>query len=503
MFKLLKSVLRSMGRAAAQDPEVRALQIRHPRGFLWLSRRMDPRNRYGLSLTFGIALSGVGLYLFLTLFIKITAGVDSFRADPILLHLVQYFRAPGLTGAMHLITTLGKLPVLVAGVFFLGLGLWLCGRRLDSAWVVFSAILGGFLVNGLKLLAARPRPPLEDSLSLEPSFSFPSGHAFFAFAFYGLLAALAMGAFRNLWSRTFIVLAALILALALGLSRLYLGVHWPTDVLAGYALGFAWLAAFLAARRALRPDTRPAPVKAARFNCFALTAGLVLLWSLVLSVYVLTHPMALNLPSEAEVLTPLASNAIPELFQHVPRTSETLFGQPMEPINIILVGSRRDVEAAFQTAGWYRADPPALRSALHLIGSSLNGRPYLHEPGAPAFWNTFPNDFAYEKPEHGPGERYHIHFWAAPFQVDGAGRIWLATAHYDRESKAAARFGVAIHSIDPWVDRVRSYIASDLQRVGRVRQARVFSLVQPRLGRNMSGDVFYTDGLTIILFIHA
>ena len=104
-----------------------------------------------------------------------------------------------------------------------------------------------------KLLVERPRPLY--AIILENSSSFPSAHATIAVAFYGFLAYLLFEKTKNKLHHSLIVLAAIILILAIGFSRLYLGVHYLSDVLAGYLVGLAWLIAgiTLAARKRSSP----------------------------------------------------------------------------------------------------------------------------------------------------------------------------------------------------------------------------------------------------------
>jgi undecaprenyl-diphosphatase len=111
-------------------------------------------------------------------------------------------------------------------------------------------------MEALKAVVARPRPALWPWLVPQAGFSFPSGHALAAASFYPVLAWEA-GCVRPLRRRWFAVLAALGV-LWLGLGRLYLGVHWPSDVLAGWALGAAQSGLALAGLRAKR-ELPPAP----------------------------------------------------------------------------------------------------------------------------------------------------------------------------------------------------------------------------------------------------
>jgi len=100
-----------------------------------------------------------------------------------------------------------------------------------------TSVFGSFIVAyALKELAARPRPPAPLYAYIETSYSFPSGHAVFSVAFYFFILWLVFAALPSIW-RHAATIAVAVLTLAIGFSRLYPGVHYPSDVLAGYVLG--------------------------------------------------------------------------------------------------------------------------------------------------------------------------------------------------------------------------------------------------------------------------
>lgn len=149
-----------------------------------------------------------------------------------------------VTTGLRLVTTIGdtigRFALLAVAL------LWLAWRRRwrDAFWLI-GLMAGGTLLNlGLKQIFAAPRPDLLQHLDVVTSYSFPSGHAAGNMILFGAVAIL-------IGRRSARVAAALIIA-AIGISRVWLGVHWPTDVLAGWIMGLGWLALWRAVLPAWR-----------------------------------------------------------------------------------------------------------------------------------------------------------------------------------------------------------------------------------------------------------
>jgi membrane-associated phospholipid phosphatase len=164
---------------------------------------------------------------------------ETFSFDKTLLLGIRQWANPVLDSLMLKITHLGD-PGFIVGVVLASL-IWLWWKQCYFQAKMFAfACLGALILNqGLKLLFAKARPVLWQQLITETSFSFPSGHALGSIVIYGFLAYFLATQLPR-FSR-WIYVASIGVIAAIGFSRLYLGVHWPTDVLAGYAVGFLWL----------------------------------------------------------------------------------------------------------------------------------------------------------------------------------------------------------------------------------------------------------------------
>ena len=164
---------------------------------------------------------------------------EAFAFDTSWLLWLHQFASPSLDTVMLTITRLGN-PIVVVIIVVVSLGiLWWRGKQ-QEAKIFAIACLGAFILNtGLKLVFGKIRPQLWHHIIRETSPSFPSGHALGSLVLYGLLAYLLTTKYPK--AAKIIYGFAVFLIAAIGVSRLYLGVHWPTDIFAGYGVGFLWL----------------------------------------------------------------------------------------------------------------------------------------------------------------------------------------------------------------------------------------------------------------------
>lgn len=148
---------------------------------------------------------------------------------------------PGWLRQMFLdITALGGVTVLTM-ITIVAVGYLVVARKYRSAALVAAAIISGSLVSdGLKNLIVRPRPTIVPHLVEVHSLSYPSGHATNSMVVFLTLGVLLARAQAERRMRIYVVAVAMLCTILIGFSRAYVGVHWPTDVLAGWAVGGSW-----------------------------------------------------------------------------------------------------------------------------------------------------------------------------------------------------------------------------------------------------------------------
>jgi undecaprenyl-diphosphatase len=158
--------------------------------------------------------------------------------DRAIYEAVYVGNSPALVPIARVFTALGEPTVLIAASFVVALGLWLRGHRHLPLVFIAITMFGRAISELQKYWIARPRPDLETHLVVVKTSSFPSGHANSSMVFF-LTLALALTADTR-WQRT-AVIGAIGLSILVGVSRVMLGVHWPSDVVGGWALGMLWV----------------------------------------------------------------------------------------------------------------------------------------------------------------------------------------------------------------------------------------------------------------------
>ena len=195
----------------------------------------------------GVALVGLlaallSLFLFAKLASEVREGETS-GFDNAVRTWIHQFASPQMTVAMKFISLLGYDILIVALVIAILMFLRLRWKR-AAVWLSITMAGAVLLDVTLKHEFHRPRP-VPYFGDAPHSYSFPSGHALASFCFYGVLAGLIAHRIERLSLRIVVALVAALLVLAIGISRIYLGVHYPSDVLAGYIAAAMWVATML------------------------------------------------------------------------------------------------------------------------------------------------------------------------------------------------------------------------------------------------------------------
>jgi undecaprenyl-diphosphatase len=210
-----------------------------------------------------VLLIGLGLCGVLFLFIRLASEVMEGNTQAIDVQIMRSLRSVAdpaqpigpawVEGALLDVTALGS-PVVLGLIVLIITGYLLLEARYVTAAIVLASSISGEILNELlKLFFERPRPAVVPHLRAVVTASFPSGHAMESAIIYLTLGALLMRVVAGRITKIYCMAMAMLLTLLVGVSRVFLGVHYPSDVLGGWMLGFVWAAITLLVTRRFEP----------------------------------------------------------------------------------------------------------------------------------------------------------------------------------------------------------------------------------------------------------
>jgi len=492
-FIIAISLWQSIKEALRNNSHVALWMKKHPRIISFLQARLDTTAFSGLTLSiFTLAF----VYIFALL-----AGVveDLLTSDPIIAadiritNLFVAFRTEALTNVFRWVTLLGKSQVILGFIVISVVLLWLW-RKSYYILSIFISVIGSAMFTYLgKLAFHRPRPVM--AVYTEHSFSFPSGHATTAVAFYGFIGYILMR-FAQSWNRKINVLFATILVIAaIGLSRIYLGEHYLSDVWSGYLVGAMWLIIAISFSEWLIHQERNAkpksPVAGARPISFALIVLAILFYTGFSINY---HPSTASSPPNNAVIV-LKSTDIFSSDQM--KYTETLIGEKQEPINYIFI-AKNDTQlvAALKQAGWVLTDKANFSAFIRTVQFLISKKTYPSAPITPSFWNTKIEDLSFAKVSGGKwfSNIHHVRIWRTNNLLRDGDNIYVGMAN----ANAGLKWGI-IPKISPDLDAERELLYRDLNLTGKIGSNQKVQLVRSLIGKNFVGDQFFTDGKAYVI----
>ncbi len=216
-------------------------------------------------------------------------------------------------------------------------------------------------------------------------------------------------------------------------------------------------------------------------------------WGVPLAVVFWLLLAYLVLPRLHRILTTIY---VPDYFIGRTRTSDGLLG---DPVNLALMGTGEQIEAAMRAAGWTKADPVTLASSIRIVTSTLRRRSYDEAPVSPLFLFGRMQDFAYQQEVAGnPAQRHHVRFWRCPddWLLPGGRRVeWLAAGTFDTAVGLSLFTLQVTHRIDADTDIERDHIVATVTAAEpRVRVDVIEDFSTGYHARNGGGDSIRTDG---------
>lgn len=510
IWRVLRSVSSSIARALREDPEVRRIEELHPRAMGWLRRRLTLKAPTGLYLTLTVLGSTYFLWGFMGIAANVGLAKTITRYDPQIYALFRAFRTPLLTRIFYTATLFGDPSAFVPLVAVGAVLLWMWAKRREAALFVGTIASGYGLGSLVRLFFDRARPPANQALLQVPSSaSFPSEHALITALFAFTLTFILVREVPHIRRRASIAIIAIVAVVLVGLSRIYLGVHWPSDVLASWLLALGWVTLMCGAFAILSRYGPPVPAFKPWFGPktrWVITSLVTKLAALLVAVAAIYDPLVGKIvapPPTVQWQVHTTQAGLPAPSQTdvaaLPLFSEKLDGTRQEPAGIIFIGSQDQLVAAFKKAGWQAAQRPSLANLVNTGIAALQNKPSPNAPVTPTFLDGNVQDLAFEKPagRASARQRHHTRFWKTRFTFHGS-PVWVATASFDSRIEIGSTLPLPTHHIEPDIDAERDYIVADLARVG-VEHVSDVRVSQPLSGTNAQGDTFFTKGVAAVL----
>lgn len=489
---IIKSLLQSAWDGLASNDYVKKVINSKSPVLVWFRSRFKTGNPYGLPLTITLLITVSFFVSFLSVLIKVILKSSITNIDIRILNLMPSIRTPIQTTFFKIVTTLANTETVILLLVIIAAIFWRQKQRIMAGLVLLTGAGEESVTYIIKFLVKRMRPERALRLIREDSYSYPSGHAVRATVLFGLLAYLIIKSYTKTRTRITVFSVYVLSVFLVAISRIYLGVHYPSDVIGGMLLGIAMLTLVVgivetASRYKFFGQNRIVILD----RSLAIVPAVLILFAIIASSFFVRIQPIMTTP--AFITIQKVDNATIKQF---PLYSETLSGSRMEPINFIYIGYESDIESLFINHSWYKADPSTLNNTLKALAVGFQGGQYLTAPVTPSYLNFKPENLAFEQSTatHSLRQRHHTRLWRTDFALPDGRPIWVATASFDEGIEFAGVAKLPTHHIDPNIDTERDYIVNSLS----LKNIHYLQVVNAQAGKNASGDTFFTDGKAVL-----
>ncbi len=461
--KSIALLLRSLARSLARNPLIRQWTQSHPKSVAFIKHRFVRQEFTGLPLTVLCLIFVYVAALFSGVVEDLITRDPIIAVDQIIATGMPRFRTPELTEWFTVITLLGRKEIVMLAALLVTVVLWFYRKRLSI--VSFWFTLAGSIVTVLltKLAFHRPRPAT--ALYVEHTYAFPSGHAVVAVTLYGFAAFLLIRFSDNPRTKRSVFTGAFLLAGLIGLSRIYLGEHYLSDVYGGYLLGLLWLIAGIALTRWLEQRSDVAEQTAAGSGSLLLTAT-----ALFAVLFFLFAQRFHYQPVAVSRHAPVIIERVQTLFSSPHRRYvQSPLGFDAWPINIVIAAdSEASVVSAFTQAHWH----PASSTTVKML---------------PLFWAGRSADLAFESEEK--GHRYFVKIFRTDTVLKRGKMLFVAFSGMIESMRCSI-----VPRFSPNIDSARTVVRDSLVRSGIVGQTVCLGMGKPGIGNDIMDEEYFTDG---------
>lgn len=374
--------------------------------------------------------------------------------------------------------------------------LFLRWKKYEILWLFASVSISTIIAVLSKAIIARPRPKL--AIYLENWYSFPSFHAVISVALYWFIIRLFLAQIKKWQTKINIIFGWIIIAFFIWLSRLYLNVHYLSDVISGWFLWFLWLTFWITIIWYLKHRTKQKKeIYFKKYNKIIISC-ITLFWMIFSVFYYKTYYNDIIFLKNSEINYTQINN-LKDFLDTKPhlKYTETITWRETEPINFVfIVQNENELLKSFKKSWWEEADKLWRNSLMKTWKAIIKNTQYDTAPITPLYWNRKIQTLWFQKltKEANIRYRHHIRIWKSDYKI-WENYIYFGCWVYDNWLKR----GIITHKIDPDLDKERDYTFNDLVSTRFINKFELITLENTFKWTNFSWDEFFTDGKAYVL----
>ena len=411
-----------------------------------------------------------------------------------------YFKDSRLINLFLLISYFGNIVIIFLVSFITSIILFIRWKKIEIIWFLSSVFFSSIIVNLSKNIIERPRPEL--AVYKEIWYSFPSFHSSISVALYWFIFWFFIWKIKKIKKKLRLVFVAFFIAFLIWFSRLYLNVHYFSDVIAGWYVWFLWLLLWITINWYLLDRYKK---KKFFFKKYFLKkrkkiiSFILILWIFIAVFNYKFYYENISFNNKKKIIYKNI-NSVEKLFFENKNLNftETITWRKTEPINFIFLSdSDRKIINLFRKSWWNWADKLWRTSIKKMWKALFKNKKYDTAPITPLYYNKKIQNFSFQKltKDQNLRFRHHIRIWKTNFKFKNK-FIYVGCWIFDNGIK----WGIT-HKIDPDLDKEREYILWSLENSFLIKLEKSIQLLKKYSWKNFSWDKFFTDWKVYILEI--
>jgi membrane-associated phospholipid phosphatase len=507
------SFIQSTGWSFVNSYPVRWFYHKFPKTYIFIANRLKKDSFWGMPFTLlsvSLFVTALGLFT-ITRNVLLSSSVVSL--DMKIENLLVVFRDSFLVKFFLCVTALGEAQIIVSVVLIVTALFWLWKKRfyIMSLWItVAGSAISAYIA---KILINRERPGGNIPVFTENFFSFPSGHSASIIALLGFLTYCVWRNYKTWRIRVNTFFVASFIIILVGFSRLYLGVHFLSDVLGGYLIGFLWMLLGIAISEWLIikshkrggeqiiAEIRDEKVVNEKHHWLKFFTGILVMSEVFYTAsFIISFKPIFNVVDQTAERQILVRDISDPLFEkYIPKFPENLTGDYQTPLNFVVIATDNEsFKQSILDIGWLSADSVGLKSFTKIIITYFKNISYDTAPITPLFWHGRPYDFVFQKPitDTNIGVRYKVRFWKTDIMTEDGGYVYVGSTELDKSIEY-----IILRNVSNELDIARDELFKDMLKGKIISRYEKRPFVDNSRGNYYEKGKYLTDGKAYFIYL--